>query len=49
MVFAFASNFLYALIGSLLRQWLTQGTRLRWFNRALALVLAGTAAWMVTA
>jgi threonine/homoserine/homoserine lactone efflux protein len=49
MVFAFTSNFLYALIGSLLRQWLTQGTRLRWFNRALALVLAGTAAWMVTA
>ena len=48
VVFAFSSNFLYALVGSLLRQWLLQGTRLLWFNRALALVLAGTAAWMVT-
>ena len=48
VVFAFSSNFLYALIGSLLRQWLSQGTRLLWFNRALALVLASTAAWMVT-
>jgi threonine/homoserine/homoserine lactone efflux protein len=47
MVFAFASNFLYALVGSLLRQWLTQGARLLWFNRALALVLAGTAIWML--
>ncbi len=25
--FAFSSNFVYALIGSLLRQWLAQGTR----------------------
>jgi len=48
VVFAFSSNFLYALLGSLLRQWLSQGARLLWFNRALALVLAGTAAWMVT-
>jgi threonine/homoserine/homoserine lactone efflux protein len=47
-VFAFASNFTYALAGSLLRQWLTQGRRLLWFNRLLALVLVGTAAWMVT-
>ena len=47
-VFAFTSNFLYALVGSLLRGWLSQGRRLLWFNRALALVLAGTAAWMVT-
>jgi threonine/homoserine/homoserine lactone efflux protein len=48
LVFAFTSNFTYALVGSMLRQWLTQGRRLIWFNRALALVLAGTAAWMVT-
>ncbi|HSI52392.1 MAG TPA: LysE family translocator [Ramlibacter sp.] len=48
LVFAFASNFLYALVGSLLRQWLSQGSRLLWFNRVLALVLAATAAWLVT-
>ncbi len=48
LAFAFASNFLYALVGSLLRQWLSRGARLLWFNRALALVLAATAAWMVT-
>ena len=48
LVFAFTSNFTYAVVGSLLRPWLAQGRRLLWFNRALALVLAGTAAWMVT-
>jgi threonine/homoserine/homoserine lactone efflux protein len=48
MGFAFSSNFLYALIGSLLRQWLAQGNRLLWFNRALALVLVATAVWMLT-
>lgn len=46
--FAFTSNFTYAVLGSLLRQWLSQGHRLLWFNRALALVLVATAAWMVT-
>ena len=46
--FAFSSNFVYALVGSLLRQWLTQGNRLPWFNRVLALILVATAAWMVT-
>ena len=46
--FAFSSNFVYALIGSLLRQWLVQGSRLLWFNRALALVLVVTASWMLT-
>lgn len=45
--FAFSSNFVYALIGSLLRQWLAQGSRLLWFNRALALVLVVTASWML--
>lgn len=48
MLFAFTSNFVYALIGSLLRQWLAQGRRLLWFNRALALVLVVTAVWMLT-
>jgi threonine/homoserine/homoserine lactone efflux protein len=48
MGFAFSSNFVYALIGSLLRQWLAQGKRLLWFNRVLALVLVATAAWMLT-
>ncbi|MBK8073044.1 MAG: LysE family translocator [Ramlibacter sp.] len=46
--FAFSSNFLYALAGSLLRQWLAQGARLLWFNRALASVLVATALWMLT-
>jgi threonine/homoserine/homoserine lactone efflux protein len=46
--FAFTSNFAYALVGSLLRRWLAEGSRLLWFNRVLALVLVGTAAWMVT-
>jgi threonine/homoserine/homoserine lactone efflux protein len=36
------------LLGSMLRQWLSQGSRLLWFNRTLALVLAATAAWMLT-
>ena len=48
MAFAFSSNFVYALMGSMLRQWLAHGRRLLWFNRGLAAVLAGTAAWMVT-
>jgi threonine/homoserine/homoserine lactone efflux protein len=47
LLFAFASNFSYALLGSLLRDWLAQGHRLRWFNRLLALVLAATAGWML--
>ncbi|AVT14178.1 LysE family translocator [Paracidovorax avenae] len=49
IVFAFASNFLYAATGALLRQWLARGARLLWFNRGMAAVLAATAAWMVTA
>ena len=47
LVYAFVSNLVYALVGALLRQWLAQGSRLLWFNRAMALVLAVTAAWMV--
>ncbi|MES2941168.1 MAG: LysE family translocator [Pseudomonadota bacterium] len=46
--FAFSSNFTYALAGSVLRDWLAQGRRLAWFNRALALVLLATAMWMLT-
>jgi threonine/homoserine/homoserine lactone efflux protein len=48
LMFAFTSNLTYALMGSLLRQWLSFGARLLWFNRALALVLAATAVWMLT-
>ena len=49
VVFAFSSNLTYAAVGALLRQWLAQGQRLLWFNRAMALVLVVTAAWMVRA
>jgi threonine/homoserine/homoserine lactone efflux protein len=49
LTFAFASNLSYALAGALLRQWLSQGARLVWFNRGMAAVLTGTAAWMLTA
>ena len=46
-LFGFASNFAYAAIGAALRQWLAQGQRLLWFNRAMALVLAATALWVL--
>ncbi len=46
MVYGFASNFTYALAGAALRGWLSQGRRLLWFNRVLALVLLATALWM---
>ncbi|WP_114972591.1 LysE family translocator [Rhodoferax ferrireducens] len=52
LVFGLVSNLTYALIGSLLRDWLSgphnSGLRLRWFNRGMAAVLAATAAWMST-
>ena len=56
LAFGFFSNLLYALIGSLLRQWLSgplvagraSGRRLRVFNRGMAAVLVVTAAWMGT-
>ena len=44
---ALLSNLLYAAAGALLRHWLAQGRRLLWFNRAMALVLALTALWML--
>lgn len=49
LVYAFASNFAYASAGALLREWLSKGRRLLWFNRGMGLLLVLTAAWMVTA
>jgi threonine/homoserine/homoserine lactone efflux protein len=49
LVYAFTSNFTYALAGALLRRWLAQGARLLWFNRAMAAVLVLTAFWMARA
>ncbi len=52
LAFGLASNLMYALIGSLLRDWLSgpdnSGRRLRWFNRFMAAILVLTAAWMAT-
>lgn len=52
MAFGFVSNLSYALVGSLLREWLSgpaqSGLRLRWFNRLMAGVLVLTAGWMAT-
>jgi len=52
LLFALSSNLTYALVGTLLRQWLADpehgGRRLRWFNRSMAGVLVLTAAWMST-
>ncbi len=51
LAYALASNLAYALVGSLLREWLAGplGTarRLVWFNRFMALVLVLTAIWML--
>ena len=51
LTFAFVSNLTYAMVGSLLRDWLSgplgTGLRLQWFNRAMALVLVVTAIWML--
>ena len=51
LVYAFASNLLYALAGSLLREWLSgplgSGQRLRSFNFIMAGVLVVTAIWML--
>lgn len=48
-LFALASNLTYALVGSLLREWLAANARLLWFNRAMALLLVATAVWMALA
>jgi threonine/homoserine/homoserine lactone efflux protein len=47
LAYGFASNFTYALVGSLLRRWLGKGHRLLWFNRAMAAVLVATAIWLL--
>ena len=51
MLYALGSNLTYALAGSLLRHWLAgpdgSGTRLLWFNRLMAAVLAATGLWML--
>ena len=49
MGFALTSNLSYAMLGSLLRDWLSQGRRLLAFNRTMAALLVATAAWMVVA
>ena len=50
LFFAFTSNLTYALVGSLLRDWLAgpgqSGLRMVWFNRLMAGVLLATALWM---
>ena len=48
LVFGLASNLAYALVGSLLREWLAQSGRLLWFNRGMAAILVVTAGWMAT-
>jgi threonine/homoserine/homoserine lactone efflux protein len=52
LAFALASNLSYALVGTLLRQWLADpehgGRRLRRFNRCMAAVLVATALWMAS-
>jgi len=52
LLFGLASNLTYALLGSLLRTWLSDtghgGRRLRWFNRSMAIILVATAIWMGT-
>ena len=46
MGFGLVSNLTYAVMGSLLRQWLAQGIRLLVFNRCMATALVFTAVWM---
>ena len=52
LAFGLTSNLTYALIGSLMRHWLSgpngSGQRLRWFNRFMAVILLLTAVWMAT-
>lgn len=45
MFFAFISNFSYAILGAIARNWLLEGSRLLVFNRILASMLAATAMW----
>lgn len=47
MAFGLISNLTYAAVGSLLRQWLSEGIRLLVFNRCMATALLFTAVWML--
>jgi threonine/homoserine/homoserine lactone efflux protein len=47
MLFGLVSNLTYAVMGSLLREWLLKGTRLLIFNRCISSVLVLTAGWML--
>ena len=53
LLFAFASNLTYALVGSMLQGWLAgpngSGRRRVGFNRLMAAVLVATAVWMLIA
>lgn len=46
MSFGFFSNLTYAVMGSLLRTWLSEGRRLLVFNRCMSATLVFTAIWM---
>lgn len=46
MGYGLCSNLTYALMGSLLRDWLSHGNRLLVFNRSMAVALVLTAVWM---
>lgn len=48
LFYAFTSNFTYAAMGALLRNWLAEGTRLLWLNRCMAAILVLTAWWMLS-
>jgi threonine/homoserine/homoserine lactone efflux protein len=51
MFFGLSSNLTYAWIGASLRHWLRgpagTATRLKWFNRGMAVALVGTVVWML--
>jgi len=47
LFFAFFSNLMYALLGSMLRTWLALGSRLLWFNRFMSALLVSTAFWTI--
>jgi threonine/homoserine/homoserine lactone efflux protein len=47
MAFGLISNLTYAAVGSLMRQWLSEGIRLLVFNRCMATALLFTAVWML--
>jgi threonine/homoserine/homoserine lactone efflux protein len=46
MCYAFCSNLTYAAVGSVLREWLSVGSRLNHFNRLMSVVLSLTSVWM---